>query len=62
MTLLDLPEKSKTALSILLYSKVPTDARYMQWGRWLSKNLEFKLENRFLDANKEEATHTYLQP
>ena len=56
LTLLDLPEKSKQALSILLYSKVPTDARYMQWGRWLTKNLEFKLKNRFLDANKKEAT------
>ena len=28
----------------------------MQWGRCLSKNLEFKLKNRFLDANKKEAT------
>ena len=37
-------------------SQVPTDARYMQWGRWLSKNLEFKLENRFLDASKKEVT------
>ena len=32
----------------------------MQWGRWLSKNLEFKLKNRFLDANKKEATKAEL--